>query len=79
MAKIIIWIVIVFVVLFGLRLLNLASSKRRAGLAAKSGKTQPPANQMVRCEGCGVFLPQAEATRVANGFVCGDAKCIAHR
>ena len=80
MAKIILWIVVVFVVLFGLRLLNLlASSKRRAGRTrrAKSGKAKPPAKQMVRCLSCGVFLPQVEATPVAKGpFVCGDAQCI---
>ena len=79
MAKIILWIVVVFVVLFGLRLLNLVSSKRRAGVAAKTGKAKPPAKQMVRCLSCGVFLPQVEATPVAKGFVCGDAKCIGHR
>ena len=73
MAKIVFWIVLVFAVLLGLRLVNAAKAKRRADLARRSGTA--PAEQMVRCERCGVFLPRADAAPAPGGFVCGDARC----
>ena len=73
MGKIILWIVIVFAVLLGLRLLNAAKAKRRADVARRSGTS--PAESMVRCVRCGVFLPQADAKPAPGGFCCGDAGC----
>jgi hypothetical protein len=77
MGKIIFWIVIVFVVLFGLRLLNAAKAKRRADVARRSGTS--PAEPMVRCVRCGVFLPRADAKPAPGGFCCGDASCAQRR
>jgi hypothetical protein len=31
---------------------------------------------MVRCVRCGVFLPRAEATEHAGGYVCPDGQCV---
>ena len=73
MGKIVFWIVVVFALLFGLRLVNAAKAKRRADLARRSGT--PPVESMVRCARCGVFLPQADATPVPGGFRCGDPVC----
>jgi hypothetical protein len=73
MAKIVLWIVLVFAVLFGLRLLNAAKAKRRADPARRGAA--PPAEPMVRCTRCGVFLPRADAAPAADGFVCGDPRC----
>jgi hypothetical protein len=77
MGKIIFWIVIVFVVLFGLRLLNVAKARRRTDSERRGGK--PPAEPMVRCVRCGVFLPRADAKPAPGGFCCGDASCAQRR
>jgi hypothetical protein len=75
MGKIIFWLVVVFAILFVLRLVNVAKS-RGAGRAGKS-KTPPPA-AMVRCVECGVYLPQADARPVPKGFHCGQVNCSQH-
>ena len=80
MGKILVWIVVVFVVLFALRLVNVAAARRRRGDApGKGGNAGPVRVTMVRCARCGVFLPQADAKRAAEGFVCGDANCASRR
>ena len=80
MGKFIFWIVVVFVVLFGLRLLNAGKDKRRAREAGEAAqKADTPAEAMVRCGACGIFLPQSEARPVAGGYVCGDPGCAARR
>jgi hypothetical protein len=74
--KIVFWIVVVFGVLFALRLWN--ASKVRARRKDDSGDDARPPNavgKMVRCMDCGVFLPQADATANAEGYRCGDAAC----
>jgi hypothetical protein len=76
MGKIIFWLVVIFVVLFGLRLMNAGKAKRRAREAREAG---PSAETMVRCGQCGVFLPQGEARSVAGGYVCGAPGCAARR
>ena len=74
MGKVVFWIVVVFVVLLGLRLLNAAKAKRRADAAQR--RTAATASEpMVRCQRCGVFLPRAEAKAAGDGYVCGDPKC----
>ena len=72
MAKIILWIVIVFAVLFVLRLVNAEKAKRRARRAS----APPGAQAMVRCVRCGVFVPRAEAKPSPAGLTCGDPVCL---
>ncbi len=80
MGKVIFWIVVVFVVLLGLRLLNASKGKRRAREPGEGAKrTDTPAETMVRCSTCGVFLPRTDARPIAGGFVCGDPGCAARR
>ena len=80
MGKVIFWIVLIFAVLFGLRLFNAAKARRRANLSQRGDAPKPPAAEpMVRCARCGVYLPRADAQPVAGGFHCGDAKCALHQ
>jgi len=80
MGKLIFWIVVVFVVLFALRLVNVNKAKRRDRAAGEDAKKPgAPAETMVRCATCGVFLPQGDARPVAGGFVCGEPGCVARR
>ena len=72
MSKIIFWLVVVFGVLFLLRMYNVAKARGRARNARKAGK---PAELMVRCAGCGVYLPAAEARQTPAGYRCSDPRC----
>ena len=75
MGKIIFWMVVVFAVLFAVRLWNASQAKRRRDAAAsKAGDPQA----MVQCSECGVFLPKAEARLVDQAFRCPDGGCAAH-
>jgi hypothetical protein len=76
MGKLIFWLFVVFGVLFGLRLINTGKAKRRASDANKTGI---PAETMVRCGKCGVFLPLGDARPVADGYLCSDPECIKRR
>ncbi|MBK9114298.1 MAG: hypothetical protein IPM22_01310 [Betaproteobacteria bacterium] len=75
MGKIVFWIVVVFVVLFALRLWNSAKARRRE--AGEAGTAPDPAapQAMVRCAQCGVFLPKADALPAPGGYRCSDPKC----
>jgi uncharacterized protein len=82
MAKIIAWLIVVFVVLLALRIVNLrhararrASESARQGGDAKAGNVAEP---MVRCARCGVYLPRAEATSVRDGYACAVGECAKH-
>ena len=78
--KVIVWIIVVVAVLFALRLINVAGAKRRRDQSGRKGANPAPvADRMVRCERCGVYLPQVDARRDGNGFICGDAGCAQHR
>ena len=80
MGKAVFWIVVVFVVLLGLRVLNSRNARRRAQEAGQADNpSREKGDTMVRCAKCGVFLPPAEARSVAGGFVCGDPGCTARR
>ena len=79
MGKVIFWIVVVFVVLFVLRLVNTGKAKRRERESADAGNVAGPAETMVRCDKCGVFLPMGDARPVANGYVCGSPGCSGRR
>jgi len=74
--KIIVWIVVVFVALFGLRLYNTAKGRARA--AAKARKPTE-VEAMVRCARCGVFLPRPDAAVAADGYRCREPACAASR
>jgi uncharacterized protein len=78
MGKVILWIVVVSVVLFVLRLLNASQAKRRRDAAA-AARSAPRQEAMVRCARCGVFLPRAEARSGPEGLTCGDPKCVQRR
>ena len=75
MTKILLWIAVIFVVLFGLRLLNVAKAKRRADAPRRDPPQAPPAETMVRCARCGVYLPRADATSGPDGLTCGGSGC----
>jgi hypothetical protein len=77
-SKVIFWLVVVFAVLLVLRLINAAKNKARASRGADPNGAKPPA-AMVRCVECGVFLPQADARPVPQGFHCGQVNCAQHR
>jgi hypothetical protein len=74
MAKIIAWLVLIFLVLMALRMINMRNSRvrRREAGSAKSVEAGDPT---VRCINCGVFLPRAEARAVDGGFACADGQC----
>jgi len=73
--KIIVWIVVVFVILFVLRLINAGKARRTADRRAQAAAEKTAAAAMVRCAECGVFLPKADALPSPKGFRCGDAAC----
>ena len=71
MGKVLLWIVIVFAVLFVLRLVNAQKAKRRHDQRANA-----PTQTMVRCVHCGVFVPRADAKPGPAGLTCGDPACL---
>jgi hypothetical protein len=71
MGKIIFWLVLVFAVLFVLRLVNTAKAQKR-----RRDAQGPAVENMVRCVSCGTFIPRAEAKPGAHGLTCGDVKCL---
>jgi uncharacterized protein len=73
--KVLFWIVVIFAVLFVLRLYNAHKAKQRAERDAGRKKAVLDGAPMVRCARCGVFLPKAEATAVGTGYVCADPAC----
>ena len=74
MTKILLWIGLVVVLLLGLRLLNIARTRRRSGTTG--GPVPPPAETMIRCAGCGTYLPQKDAIAGPSGPTCGDPACV---
>ena len=80
MGKIVFWLVIVFAVLFVLRLVNATKARQAAHPGGPRGKGNagPEATAMVRCVGCGVFLPRSEALPAPDGFQCGRHECARH-
>jgi len=73
MARVLAWLVLIFMVLFALRVIasRSARSRRKAGVP---NEVQP----MVRCARCGVFLPRDEAKDNGGSFVCADGGCAPH-
>jgi hypothetical protein len=78
LSKFIFWIVVVFVVLFVVRLLNVAKARRGAAPPPTAPRDKEVAASMVRCIECGVYLPKADARLLPQGFGCGDPNCT-HR
>ena len=72
MGKVIFWLVLVFGVLFALRLLN--TSKARGERKGAPGPG-PADMAMIKCAECGVFLPRTDATTAPDGYRCGDPAC----
>ena len=79
MTKILIWIAVIFVVLFALRLLSVAKARRRADHGSRASPPQTPSETMVRCARCGVYLPRADATTSPAGLTCGHPGCAQQR
>jgi hypothetical protein len=75
MAKVVAWLVLIFVVLLALRMINARKARSRTGGAASAAAAEIPAQPMVRCTRCGVFLPRSEASPVAGGYRCADSEC----
>jgi len=75
MLKFILWVGVVFVVLMGLRLINVSKASRRSRETAERAAPPPSAETMVRCARCGVYLPRADAKPAAGGLVCADGAC----
>jgi hypothetical protein len=72
MAKIIAWIILIFVVLFALRMIGVHNARKRG---RASGTAKQLAEPMVRCLRCGIFLPRNEARAVDGGFACASGSC----
>src|SRR5262249_19555880 len=75
MGRIIAWIILIFVVLFAIRMIGVRNerARRRAEQAANG----PPAEAMVRCARCGGDLPRQDARAVAGGSACAGGPCAA--
>jgi ribosomal protein S26 len=74
MAKIIAWLILIFVVLLALRMISMRNARARRRAAGAGVKANPGA-PMVRCVRCGVFLPRAEAVTVNGEHACADTQC----
>jgi len=78
MGKIVLWIVVIFAILFVLRMLSVAKARRDKQSARPDARDSKTPGPMVRCADCGVYLPKSDALPVPQGLGCGDPKC-AHR
>ena len=72
MGKVVFWIIVIFAVLLCLRLYNMSQQKKRARKDAEAPK---PAEAMVRCQRCGVYLPRSDALLVDGTLRCRDHNC----
>ena len=79
MGKIVFWVVVVFVVLFALRLASLAKQKARREAESRERKAIPPAQPTVRCVECGMFVPKSESLPVPTGYRCAEPGCARRR
>ena len=75
MSKIVAWLILIFVVLFALRMIASRNARKRSAQSSPADKGAAP---MVRCVRCGVFLPRAEAAVVSGGYACADGHCAKH-
>ena len=76
MGKVVFWLVVVFAVLFALRMWNAAKARAaRKDAAGPDNARAPAATAMIECVDCGVFLPRTDATNAPDGYRCGDPAC----
>jgi hypothetical protein len=73
MAKIIAWLILIFVVLLALRMIGVHNAHKRARAQAAARQIAEP---MVRCLKCGIFLPRNEARAIDGGFACSSGSCV---
>lgn len=74
MGKVVFWIVVVFAVLFCLRMYNVSQQKKRERRDAPPTDKKPN-ESMVRCTRCGVFLPRSDALLIEGKIHCRDKTC----
>jgi len=77
MAKVLAWLILIFLVLLALRIVSGRNLRIRQGGTGESGHPSP-AEAMVRCVRCGVFVPRGEAKKTAEGYVCASGGCASH-
>ncbi len=77
MTKIIAWIILIFLVLFALRLINVRNARIRRN-AARDAAAKPAAEPMVRCVRCGIYLPRTEAREISGGYACASGGCASN-
>ena len=77
MTKIIAWLILIFLVLFALRMINVRNARARRN-AARDPAAKPAAEPMVRCVRCGVYLPRTEAREISGGYACAVGGCKAN-
>lgn len=75
MSRILFWIIVIFAVLFALRMWNVAKARRRD---KPRGSGDASAQAMVQCVRCGTFLPRPDAVTTPEGFRCTDPACTRH-
>ena len=75
MGKFIFWIIVIFAVLLCLRLYNVSQQKRAKKAATPDPVPAKPAEAMVRCGRCGIYLPRSEAQLVEGTVRCRDTGC----
>ncbi|MCS6996332.1 MAG: hypothetical protein NZ533_05150 [Casimicrobiaceae bacterium] len=87
MGKFIFWIVVIFVLLFALRLASLAAQRkqRRGPPPPESSQTHqqrapfPPGIPTVRCSVCGSFIPKSASVLRLTGYRCADPDCAGRK
>jgi uncharacterized protein len=72
MGKIIAWLILIFLVLFALRMINLRNARTRRKTADAARAAVEP---MVRCSRCGVYLPRSEAQKIGDAYACAAGGC----
>jgi uncharacterized protein len=75
MAKVVAWLVLIFVVLLALRMINVRKTRAKTRAATRAPAGETIAQPMVRCARCGVFLPRSDAKAVTDGYACADSEC----
>jgi uncharacterized protein len=75
MAKVVAWLVLIFVVLLALRMINMRKTRSKTRGATRAPAGEAIAQPMVRCARCGVFLPRSDARAVTEGYACADSEC----
>ena len=76
MAKVVAWLVLIFVVLLALRMINVRKTRSKTRGATRASAAETIAQPMVRCTRCGVFLPRSDAKPVTEGYACADSECV---